>query len=559
MCRKQILWIESFAQLLASRHEGEAGDAAFETVACVFERLASKSFQSTIKSFSSECLGRYHDALDKLLRLTVEKAGKNVVAWRCACSIFVCDYRSETWLDRIGLLIDPLCKKYEFYRQDQKCNVKTCDAIVSCLTCLVEEMLSRSGDDEDVDHVNTILISVSSQLLMDNKKKSKTKKINSKKKTRRLHEKLTVQPQYLDFLHGTLSDFVVLMAQYRFDTIMIHVVLPLLRHRSSRETHAISNQLYFGLRVMCRIFEHVSSSSNQAAFFPACNRDDDRNVLSRAVRIYWDDIEAEMCRAMSATLAAVMGWDDGEMLGKTQSDLECDVARELLKCLHLFWPISQRLSRSRIVRFASRCALIRNQEKIGLIDTARQWLRGAIQAGGTYPELYREVCSVSGMIGDLSKVIETLLSKEEDVDVIEFDTTLLTFEDGTSVQYLQSPWEKEKTGYHTSSNLVVSVDHWARAQGIRVGSRISTCSAVRTKKKARRRVIKGMNLLLDFLSVCMSVSRDKVEDSIDILRNVEAVGTVLLCSNYGIERMLAVDVLRNVHALRPRLSVYVVI
>ena len=69
-------------------------------------------------------------------------------------------------------------------------------------------------------------------------------------------------------------------------------------------------------------------------------------------------------------------------------------------------------------------------------------------------------------------------------------------------------------------------------------------------------MIKGTNLLLDFLSVCMSVSRDKVEDSMDILRNVEAVGTVLLCSNYGIERMLAVDVLRSVHALRPRLSVY---
>ena len=33
-------------------------------------------------------------------------------------------------------------------------------------------------------------------------------------------------------------------------------------------------------------------------------------------------------------------------------------------------------------------------------------------------------------------------------------------------------------------------------------------------------------------------------------------GTLLLCSNYGIERMLAVDVLRSVHSLRPRLSVY---
>ena len=71
------------------------------------------------------------------------------------------------------------------------------------------------------------------------------------------------------------------------------------------------------------------------------------------VRIYWDDIEAEMCRATSATLAAVMGWDDGETMSgisKSQCDLECDVARELLKCLHLVWPISQRLSRSRIVR-----------------------------------------------------------------------------------------------------------------------------------------------------------------------------------------------------------------
>ena len=80
---------------------------------------------------------------------------------------------------------------------------------------------------------------------------------------------------------GTLSDFVVLMAQYRFDTVMIHVVLPLLRHRSSRETHAISNQLYFGLRVMCRIFEHVASTTT---WKPACRRDDDDNVLSRAVR-----------------------------------------------------------------------------------------------------------------------------------------------------------------------------------------------------------------------------------------------------------------------------------
>ena len=281
-----VLWIESFAQLLESRHDGEVGDAAFETVSCVFERLASKSFESTIQSFSSECLARYHDALEKLLRLTVSKAGKNVKAWRCASCIFVCDYRSETWLDRIGLLIDPLCKKYDFYRQEQKCNIKTCDAIVSCLTRLVEEMLSRKRDDEDVDHVNNILISITSRLLMDKKKKSRTKKINSKKKTRRLHDRL-IEPQFLDFLHGPLSDFVVLMAQYRFDTVMIHVVLPLLRHRSSRETHAISNQLYFGLRVMCRIFEHVASTTT---WKPACRRDDDDNVLSRAVRFVFESV-----------------------------------------------------------------------------------------------------------------------------------------------------------------------------------------------------------------------------------------------------------------------------
>ena len=86
---------------------------------------------------------------------------------------------------------------------------------------------------------------------------------------------------------GTLSDFVVLMAQYRFDTVMIHVVLPLLRHRSSRETHAISNQLYFGLRVMCRIFEHVASTTT---WKPACRRDDDDNVLSRAVRFVFESV-----------------------------------------------------------------------------------------------------------------------------------------------------------------------------------------------------------------------------------------------------------------------------
>ena len=129
------------------------------------------------------------------------------------------------------------------------------------------------------------------------------------------------------------------------------------------------------------------------------------------------------------------------------------------------------------MRFASRCALIRNQDKIGLIRIARRWLRGAIQAGGKYPELYRDVCSVSGMIGDVSKVIETLLSKEEDVDVVEFEITMLRFEDGTSIRYLESPWESEKTGYRTSSNLVVSADHWARAQGIRIGSRIMASSS----------------------------------------------------------------------------------
>jgi len=113
------------------------------------------------------------------------------------------------------------------------------------------------------------------------------------------------------------------------------------------------------------------------------------------------------------------------------------------------------------------------------------------------------------------------------------------------------------THTHTHTQRHRSSDHWARAQGIRIGSRfINTSNPTRIKKKGRCRVIKGMNLLLDFLSVCMSVSSDKIEDSMDILRNVEAVGTVLLCSNYGIERMLAVDVLRNVHSMRPRLSVY---
>jgi hypothetical protein len=82
-------------------------------------------------------------------------------------------------------------------------------------------------------------------------------------------------------------------------------------------------------------------------------------------------------------------------------------------------------------------------------------LRGAVKAGGKYPEQYRDVCSVSGMIGDVSKVIETLLSKEEDVDVIELECTLLKLEDGTSIQFLESPWNLEKTGYRTSSNLVV--------------------------------------------------------------------------------------------------------
>ena len=81
------------------------------------------------------------------------------------------------------------------------------------------------------------------------------------------------------------------------------------------------------------------------------------------------------------------------------------------------------------------------------------------------------------MIGDVSKVIETLLSKEEDVDVVEFEITMLRFEDGTSIRYLESPWESEKTGYCTSSNLVVSADHWARAQGIRIGSRIMASSS----------------------------------------------------------------------------------
>ena len=59
---------------------------------------------------------------------------------------------------------------------------------------------------------------------------------------------------------------------------------------------------------------------------------------------------------------------------------------------------------------------------------------------------------------DVSKVIETLLSKEEDVDVVEFEITMLRFEDGTSIRYLKVLGKvKDMISYESNCR---SADHW---------------------------------------------------------------------------------------------------